>query len=261
VAFLETRASRRQERMDDFDQAEGAALAGAFDGLDWANRWLGGYASVQAALRPLVKRRRGMIRKGPAHRGRSGSLHLLDVGAGGGDLAARLVRWADGQGAPMEVTALDANPHAVRHARAALDRRLPAYLRARVRVEEGDALALPFASDQFDAATALLVMHHFDAPAATDLLREMDRVSARGLVVSDLHRHAAAYLGVKALAKMRPGASAMFAHDAPLSVRRGYRRPELRALADRAGLPDAQIRWRWAFRWVVSTVAGRTLQV
>ena len=50
------------------------------------------------------------------------------------------------------------------------------------------------------------------------------------------------------------GTSAMFAHDGPLSVRRGWRRSELRALAGRAGLPVAHIRWRWAFRWVLSTV-------
>jgi ubiquinone/menaquinone biosynthesis C-methylase UbiE len=237
--------------MDDFDQAEGAALAGALDDLHWANRWLGGYASVRAALRPLVKK----------HRGRSEPLRIIDLGAGGGDLAARLVRWSDRQGAPLRVTALDANLHAVHRARRTLDRRLPDYLRARVQVEEGDALALAVPDAHFDAATALLVMHHFDAPRAADLLREMHRVSRRGLVVSDLHRHPAAYLGVKALAKARPGTSAMFAHDAPLSVRRGYRRSELRALAERAGLPHAQIRWRWAFRWVVSTVAGRTLQV
>ncbi len=40
----------------------------------------------------------------------------------------------------------------------------------------------------------------------------------------------------------------MFRHDAPLSVRRAFRRAELAALADRAGL-DGVITWHWAFRW------------
>jgi hypothetical protein len=98
-------------------------------------------------------------------------------------------------------------------------------------------------------------MHHFDGDNAERLLREMQRVTRRGIVVSDVHRHLAAYVGVKALAATRPGTSAMFKHDAPLSVRRGYRRDELRALAERAGLAAARIDWHWAFRWVLSTVA------
>ena len=229
--------------MDDLD-AGGPALEAALEDLRWANRWLGGHASVQQALRPLVKERRE--RRQP--------LRLVDLGAGGGDLAAQLVRWGDSQGVPLEVTALDANPHAVRYARRMLDHRLPPYLSARVEVREGDALALPFDDDRFDGAVAALFMHHFDAERAVRLLQEMRRVASEGLVVSDLHRHPAAYFGVKALAALRPDVSDMFAHDAPLSVRRGYRREELRALAERAGLVGAQLRWRWAFRWVLSTV-------
>ena len=253
VAFLNRRAPRQREQMDDLD-AGGPALIRALEDLRWVNRWLGGYASVQHALRPLVKRCRGrrehpngVTRRGPP-------LRLLDLGAGGADLPAHLVRWADGQGVPLRVTALDANPHAVRYARQALARRLPAYLRARVKVEEGEALALPFADDRFEVATASLFMHHFDAENAVRLLREMQRVASAGIVVSDLHRHPAAYVGVKALAALRPGTSAMFRHDAPLSVRRGYRRRELQALAERAGLVGVRLRWHWAFRWVLTTI-------
>lgn len=230
--------------MDDLD-ADGAALEGALDDLRWTNRWLGGWTSVQQVLRPLVKR----------HRQARTPLRLADLGTGGADLPARLVRWADGQGVPLEVVALDANPHAVAYARAWLDRRLPPYLRARVEVREGNALDLSFENGAFDVATAALFLHHFDEEGATRLLGEMRRVAARGLIVSDLHRHPAAYLGVKALAAARPGTSEMFAHDAPLSVRRGWKRGELRTLAERAGLDGATVRWHWAFRWVLSTVA------
>ncbi|PSQ99992.1 MAG: methyltransferase type 11 [Bacteroidetes bacterium QS_9_68_14] len=243
IISLDERAPRHQEQMDDLG-AGGAALDGALADLRWANRWLGGWASVRQALRPLVK----------ASRAARAALRLVDLGTGGADLPARLVRWADGQGVPLKVVALDANPHAVAFARAWLDRRLPPYLRARIEVREGDALDLAFEEGAFDVALAALFLHHFDAAGAARLLGEMDRVATRGLVVSDLHRHPAAYLGVKALAKARPGTSAMFAHDAPLSVRRGYRRAELRALATRADLNGAAVRWRWAFRWVLSTV-------
>jgi 2-polyprenyl-3-methyl-5-hydroxy-6-metoxy-1,4-benzoquinol methylase len=243
IISLDERAPRHREQMDDLD-AGGAALDGALADLRWVNRWLGGWASVRQALRPLVK----------ACRAARAPLRLVDLGTGGADLPAHLVRWADGQGVPLKVVALDANPHAVTFARAWLDRRLPPYLRARIEVREGDALDLAFEEGAFDVALAALFLHHFDAAGAARLLGQMQRVSARGLVVSDLHRHPAAYFGVKVLAAARPGTSAMFAHDAPLSVRRGFRREELRALAARADLDGATVRWRWAFRWVVSTV-------
>ena len=245
MPFLRKRAPRQQEQMDDLD-AGGDSLARALEDLHWTNRWLGGYASVQRPLRPLVMQRRGHAEP----------LRLVDLGTGGADLPTHLVRWTDGLGVPLEVTALDANPHTVYYARRRLARRLPAYLRARVEVQEGDALALSFADDRFDVATASLFMHHFDAANAVQLLREMQRVASQGIVVSDLHRHPAAYLGVKAVAALRPSTSAMFEHDAPLSVRRGYRRSELQELAERAGLTGAEIRWHWAFRWVLSTVAA-----
>lgn len=240
---FQDRAPRQREQMDDLGVG-GPPLSRALEDLRWVNRWLGGHASVRQALRPLVVQ----------HRGEQAPLRLLDVGTGGADLPARLVRWADQRGAALEVTALDANPHAVRSARAYLDGGLPPRLRRRVTVQEGDALDLPFAAGHFDAATAALFMHHFDAAGAVRLLGEMQRVAARGLVVSDLHRHPVAYLGIKVLAAVLPGTSAMFRHDGPLSVRRGWRRSELRALAGRAGLPEARIRWRWAFRWVLSTI-------
>jgi AcrR family transcriptional regulator len=37
-------------------------------------------------------------------------------------------------------------------------------------------------------------------------------------------------------------------------VRRGFRRTELRALAEAARLPPATIQWHWAFRWTLSTI-------
>lgn len=224
--------------MDDFSITD-ARLQGALENLRQANRWLGGYASLQRALAPLVQ---------PGAR-----LRLLDAGTGAADAPAHLVQWADARGAHLEVVAIEANPATADYARRLLDRRLPPRLRARVRVEVGDALDVPCAADAFDVATAMLFLHHFDEEKATALLREMQRVARRGLVVSDLHRHPLAYYGLKALGAALP-VSPMFRHDAPLSVRRGYTRGDLKDLARAAGLRAPRVRWHWPFRWTLSTI-------
>ena len=227
------------EMMDDFSIVD-ARLTRALDDLRWVNRWLGGYAATQSVVGPLLKETR--------------SLQVLDLGTGGADYPEHLVRWAARCGHTVEVVGVDANPHTVAYARTALDRRLPVGLRTQVEVVCADALDLPYADDAFDVAMAALFLHHFPGAEGAALLREMNRVARRGIIINDLHRHPIAYYGIQALGALTQ-ASEMFRHDGPVSVLRGFRREELEALAEEAGLEAVRIRWHWAFRWVMDTVA------
>ena len=130
---------------------------------------------------------------------------------------------------------------------------MPGHLRNRVRVGAGDALDLSLVDDAVDLTLAALFLHHFEGPQAVALLREMQRVARIGIVVNDLHRHPLAYWGIRLVGALVP-TSAMFRHDAPLSVLRGFSRDELTALARQANLSRAVIRWHWAFRWTLTTV-------
>ncbi|HZK64528.1 MAG TPA: SAM-dependent methyltransferase, partial [Puia sp.] len=40
-------------------------------------------------------------------------------------------------------------------------------------------------------------------------------------------------------------------NDAPLSVLRGFKKNDLVAILDKAGIRDYSIRWQWAFRWLI----------
>jgi len=227
-----------EEMMDDFAITDGR-LTRALGDLRWVNRWLGGHRAAQSVLAPLLRR--------------TGKLRIVDLGSGGADYPEHVVRWAHRQGLEADVVAVDANPQTVSHAQSALDDRLPAAMRDRVEVACADALDLPYDDDAFDVAVAALFLHHFHGEEAVTLLREMDRVARRGILVNDLHRHPLAYYGVRALGTVTQ-ASAMFRHDGPLSVLRGFRRAELEELAAAAGLRGARVHWRWAFRWVLTTI-------
>lgn len=226
--------------MDDFSITDDR-LKRALRDIRWVNRLLGGYAATRAILRPVMQDRR--------------ALRMLDLGTGGADAPEYLVQWAARRGVRLEVVAVDANAVTVDYARAELDRRLPKQLRAQIRVEVGDALALPFEANTFDVVHAALFMHHLPFDKAARLLREMECMAQIGLIVNDLHRHPLAYYSIKTLGVLLP-TSEMFRHDAPLSVLRSFRRRELRKLARQAGLADYRVRWHWAFRWTLSTVSG-----
>ncbi len=234
--------TRAAEMMDDFSIVD-ERLTGALENLRQVNRWLGGYAATLAALEPV-------LRAPPPGR----PLRVLDLATGAADFPAFLVRWADRRRLDVAVVALDANPATVAYARQALDRDLPPRLRARVCVEAGDALATPYDDGAFDVCAASLFMHHLDHAQAVALVGEMHRLARSGLVVNDLHRHRLAYYGIRALAAVLP-VSPMFRHDGPISVRQGFTRDELRAVAEDAGLDGFRIRWHWAFRWTLSTLA------
>lgn len=239
VPSLDARADE-PELMDDFTINDHRLRLGLRD-LELVNRFLGGHRALRLALRELFREQVG------------GGFHVLDLGTGGGGHVEQLVRWGAACGIELRVTAVDANPSALDYADRRLKARLSKSLRRLVSLQEGDALQLDYPDDAFDVVTTSLFLHHFVDEDCVRLLKEMHRMAARGIVVNDLHRHPAAYAGVKAIGYVLP-ASLMFRHDGPLSVRRGFRRSELRELARAAELPEPDIRRRWAFRLTLSTI-------
>jgi SAM-dependent methyltransferase len=159
---------------------------------------------------------------------------VADVGTGAGDMPAAFVRRARDLGASWRVTAIDSRPEVVEVARRRL-RKVPA-----VTVLEGDALALPLPDLSVDVAHASLLLHHFDEADAVAALREMARVSRRGVVINDLRRGLIPYLltwtTTMALARHR-----FTRHDGPLSARRAFTLPEVDRLLADAGL---RVAWR-----------------
>lgn len=227
-----------EEMMDDFSVAD-ERLTDALDDLWWTNRLLGGWAATDAVLDPVLRART--------------EVHVLDLGTGGADVLVHLVQRADRLGCRLTAVGVDANPVTLDYARDTVTREVPPSLQDRISLVEGDALDLPYGADAFDVTLAALFLHHFHGGEAVRLLREMERVSRLGAVVNDLHRHPLAYAGIWLLGRLLP-VSPMFRHDGPMSVRRGFRRAELHALADTAGWPRAIVRWHWAFRYTLSSL-------
>lgn len=221
------RRSAEREWMDD-QALEPEELSREFDHLENFNRFLGGTATSLAGVARLL---------GPG----TSKCSLLDVGSGGGDTARNLARWAQRRGLTMEVEGLDLSPTAAAYARRK-SRDFPM-----IRYSTRNLFDLP-SEEPYDIVHAALLLHHCPGDDAAVLaLRKMWSVCRLGLVINDLHRHPAAYYGVKALVGFCR--SRFTRHDAPLSVLRAFRKEELLSLARSAGLPEPEIRWRWAFRW------------
>lgn len=234
--------TNQDELMDDFSITDDR-LTSALEQLRWVNQFLGGYSAPLEILKPLLRI------------STSQPIRILDLGTGIADLPEVVVRWAAQQSPAIsvEIVAVDANPVTVDYARQSLNKRLSPELASLIQVEVADALALPYATNSFDVVMASMFLHHFAEANAIVIVREMQRIARNGIIINDLHRHPLAYYGIYSLTRLLP-ASPMVQNDGPLSVLRGFEASDLKTIATGAGLQSFSLHWRWAFRWLLSTV-------
>jgi SAM-dependent methyltransferase len=209
-------------------------VEGALRDIRWVNRMLGGR---RALLHPLG----ALLDELPPNR----RLEVLDVGTGGADLPLDMIDLAARRGRRVEMTAVDRDPAA-----ASAAARFAA-ARPEVRVVQANAENLPFEDRSFDLVTASMFLHHFDHGAVVDLLRQFRRLARRAVIVNDLRRHRLPWAFIATVAHVTRR-DAMFRHDAPLSVLRGFTDDELLVAARASGAANPRLERRWPFRLVLT---------
>ena len=175
---------------------------------------------------------------------RGGTLKLLDVGFGHGDMLRRIARWAAKQGIEAELVGIDLNPRSAEVARAATDPAL------RIDYRAGDYADL--AGQGWDAIVSSLVAHHMTHDQLIAFLRFMESDSAKGWLVNDLHRHGLAHVGFPWLARAM-GWHRIVREDGTLSIARAYRPAEWAPLLVEADIPagGAKVKRVFPFRLCV----------
>ncbi len=151
---------------------------------------------------------------------------LLDVGFGDGDMLRRIARWAARRGVDATLVGVDLNPRSARAAAKHTPGNLP------IRYVTGDYADL--AGEGWDFIVSSLVAHHMTHGQLVAFLRFMERESARGWLVNDLHRHGVAHRGFPILAALARW-HRVVRHDGTLSIARSYRPAEWPPILAEAG--------------------------
>lgn len=195
----------------------------AMEDVARSNTLFGGTRAVVRVLRRVVDAHRRIL--------------VLDLGTGTGDIAARIRR----RYPSARVVGIDVSTALLRTARSRLDA-----------VVAGSALALPLADGAVDIVVCSQLLHHFEGPDAVALIREAHRVSRGWIVISDIRRSwlaAGGFWMASTALRFHP----VTRHDGVVSVLRGFRGPELRALIREAVGVDAFIErsmlWRVSAAW------------
>ena len=182
------------------------------------------------------------------HLPRGGRFTLLDVGYGQGDMLRAIHRWATRRGLVPDLVGIDLSPWSAPAARAATPPGMAIDYRT------GDVFA--YRPDRpVDLVVSSLVAHHFPDAELVRFLRWMEMNAAGGWFVNDLHRHAVAYHGFRALSIVMRW-HRFVRHDGPMSVARAFRRADWERLIADAGLPREAIDllWRLPFRLCVGRI-------
>ncbi|HUO86248.1 MAG TPA: methyltransferase domain-containing protein [Thermoanaerobaculia bacterium] len=215
----------------DGDDLDVRAQQAALGELRRVNRWLLGHRSVHRTLL-------GRLASGPAEQ------RLLDIGAGGGEVAEGLVRRARVAGRRVRLIGLDRK---LGHLLAGGARR-----RSQLRVV-ADARHLPLRDGAVDWSLSTLFFHHLDEDGNRRVLAEMRRVARRGAAVVDLRSSPLARrLGPLLIAGL--GVGRVTRHDGRLSLARAWSLAAVAGLV--AGQPVEELRRRFPFRFSLVLAGG-----
>ncbi|TVQ26119.1 MAG: methyltransferase [Spirochaetaceae bacterium] len=153
---------------------------------------------------------------------------VLDVGAGGGDVARWLVDAGRRRGLRVRVTCIDSDPRAVA---VATDR-----LAGVDGVDVVEASVFDV-HGRWDYVISNHVLHHLSDDQIVDLLDHSLSICSRRIVWNDLLRSRLSVVGFAAFASVTMHRSFGRA-DGLVSILRGFRPPELRTLIDRTAWRD-----------------------
>ena len=103
----------------------------------------------------------------------------------------------------------------------------------------------------YDVVHICLVCHHMTDDELVQFLVECKTVARKAIVINDLQRSLISYMLFWVVSPLF--FNRMTRYDGLLSIKRGFRKAELKNYLKQAGFAEHQytITWHWAFRWVV----------
>lgn len=197
--------------------------------LDTINTVLGGHAITLKGLKMLLPLQSNT------------SISILEIGCGDGNNLRVIQQWAKSSGLTLQLTGVDYNQECIAYAR-----QVPANQGIEFICSDYRDVA---AAQKNDIVFSSLFCHHFTDAQLVEQLHWMQANSHLGFFINDLHRHPLAYHSIRLLTRAF-SKSYLVKNDAPLSVLRGFQKKEWHRLLADAGVA-AQIRWAWAFRWLI----------
>ena len=205
--------------------------------LDFINRWLGGHSITICGVKKILS--------GSKTTGKI--IHICEAGCGGGDNLMAIATWCAKNNIAVHLTGIDKKKECIDFAKEKTAAAGYTWI-------VSDYKDIYFSHQKPDIIFSSLFCHHFSDDALVAMMQWMRDNCSMGFFVNDLHRHFLAYYSIKWLTKLLSN-SYLVKNDAPLSVRRGFKRKEWETIMQRANIKSCAVQWKWAFRWLITATS------
>jgi 2-polyprenyl-3-methyl-5-hydroxy-6-metoxy-1,4-benzoquinol methylase len=223
-----------QKELLDADTIPFADIKQNMHELNVINKWLGGHAITVNAFKNLVKDRN--------------KITVCEIGCGGGDNLLAIHSYCRKKNIELTMIGIDIKEECIAYAKKRNS------VLNNVSWITSDYQATDFEKKP-DIIFSSLFCHHFTEAQLLQQLAWMKQKSSLGFFINDLQRNIIAYYSIKLLTRLF-SSSYLVKNDAPLSVARGFTKKELKNLSKEANVSPVTVKWKWAFRFVVSYSHG-----
>ncbi len=227
--MIDLRHRSYEKEMMDAENIPFADIAQTLKELNIVNSRLGGHAITLAGVRQFKQTEKPLV--------------ICEIGCGGGDNLFAIQKYFSKKNINTRFIGIDMNPECIAYARLQ-------YPDLNAEWICSDYIKADLRNGQPDIIFSSLFCHHFTDEQLVEMLQWLQANSKLGFFINDLHRHWLAFYLIKYITKFF-SKSYLVKNDASLSVARSFRRREWQELFNKAGVPLSDIKWRWAFRWLV----------
>ncbi|MEO6903206.1 MAG: methyltransferase domain-containing protein [Bacteroidia bacterium] len=215
----------------DFDDIKTCDLNRNLIELDIINNYLGGYKASLNGLKYLLRKRINIDT-------------VLDIGFGGGDSIKQLAQYTKKKNKNIFFYGVDLKRDCVSYAEANLT-----FINNKQLICDDYKNISTELLDKVNLIHCSLFLHHLKEEEIVALFKFF-KAHHCIILANDLHRHWLAYYSIKILTLLF-SKSYLVKNDAPLSVKRGFKKKELISLLERAGYRNYKVKWSWAFRFII----------
>ena len=170
-------------------------------------------------------------------------LSVCEIGCGGGDNLNAIAAWSKKKNLKILFTGIDIK-------QACIDYACEQYPNLPAKWITSDYAEAELSKNKPAIIFSSLFCHHFKEKELVEMVKWMKDNCEKGFFINDLHRNSLAYYLIKWITKIF-SQSYLVKNDAPLSVARGFKKKEWKAIFSAAGITNYNIQWKWAFRHLI----------
>ncbi len=170
-------------------------------------------------------------------------LTVCEIGCGGGDNLNAIANWSKKKNLKVFFTGIDIKQACIEYA-------CEQYPTLPAKWITSDYATADLSLNKPAIIFSSLFCHHFKETELIEMVKWMKENCQKGFFINDLHRNHLAFYLIKWITRLF-SRSYLVKNDAPLSVARGFKKEEWKAIFSAAGIKQYNIKWKWAFRHLI----------